>query len=221
MSIPPHTNPFNGTTKADLLHPGEANEFMVGGSHYHKGDKSFQHWDLVALLSLGYYEGQITRYISRAKKKNGIQDYQKAHHYAVKMRELYHTRYGGLMGWFFGRMYKPQHGEGVEVLRNVNEFCRQQGLDSLERSAMLMACLWRTTWDLDLLVDKTGKLKSRLHPEESLEEQMARTFKKAYEPRPAPEDGGEEPWVGYVCQDPDLQAKEHPKPAPSAEWPYK
>lgn len=208
-------NPFNGTSRGDLGYNG-ANEFMVGGSHYHQGDKAFQHWDLVALLRLGYYEGQITRYISRAKKKNGIQDYQKAHHYAVKMRELFNTRYGGILGFFLGRMYKPQHSEGVEVHRAVNEFCREQELDGLERSAMLMACLWRDNIDLDFLVDKTEKLKSRLFPGESKEEQMARmVFKARYS-----SDTDGEAGAGYVCQDPDLNGKEHPKPVPNANWPF-
>jgi hypothetical protein len=62
-----------------------ANDVQHGGAHY-KG--AFQHWDYVAVLGLGYFEAQITRYISRHRKKAGLLDVQKAEHYVQKLIEL-------------------------------------------------------------------------------------------------------------------------------------
>lgn len=225
MSMPPHTNlGFNGTS---------ANDFMVGGGHYHQGDKTFQHWDLVALNQLGYYEGQITRYVSRAKQKNGMQDYQKALHYGMKMKEIYQTKVPYLFGLFSIRMYKPQHSEGLQAYNNCMLFCKQQKLDAVETNAMILACSWGTEGDLAILVTQLEMLTKRISITETPEEQIARMLsRRAYTPTPAPADGGEHPWVGrvcqdpcepdagYVCQDPDLQNKEHPTPMPNAKWPF-
>lgn len=64
-----------------------ANERQVGGSHYQAGDKP-QHWDIVAMHDLDYFQGQITKYVMRWKKKNGLQDLQKAAHFLQKYIEL-------------------------------------------------------------------------------------------------------------------------------------
>jgi hypothetical protein len=63
-----------------------ANETQVGGTHYKTGGE--EHWDRVARLGLNYYEGNITKYVERARKKNGIQDLKKAAHYLQKLIEL-------------------------------------------------------------------------------------------------------------------------------------
>lgn len=63
----------------------KANETQVGGAHY-KGP--YQHWDLVWDCDMGYFTGQITKYIARHAKKNGLQDVQKAIHFARKLVEL-------------------------------------------------------------------------------------------------------------------------------------
>jgi hypothetical protein len=63
----------------------EVNTRQVGGEHYKAA--GLQHWDWVIANNLGYLEGQITRYISRWRKKNGVQDLEKALHYAEKLEE--------------------------------------------------------------------------------------------------------------------------------------
>lgn len=65
----------------------EANKIQVGGTHYQAGDKP-QHWDIVAMHDLDYFQGQITKYVMRWKKKNGLQDLQKAAHFLQKYIEL-------------------------------------------------------------------------------------------------------------------------------------
>jgi hypothetical protein len=64
----------------------KANEIQVGGTHY-KG-KSIQPWDYIAANDIGYFEGNIIKYISRWKDKGGVDDLKKARHYLDKLIEL-------------------------------------------------------------------------------------------------------------------------------------
>lgn len=61
----------------------EANERQVGGNHYKNPGKA-EHWDLVAMYDWDYFQGQITKYLMRWRKKNGIEDLEKAAHYLQK-----------------------------------------------------------------------------------------------------------------------------------------
>ncbi len=63
-----------------------ANDVQVGGSHY-KG-KSIQPWDYIAANNLGYFEGNIVKYVSRWRDKGGVDDLKKARHYLDKLIEL-------------------------------------------------------------------------------------------------------------------------------------
>ncbi len=63
-----------------------ANDIQVGGDHYKTGGE--EHWDRVARLGLDYFQGQITKYVERCWKKNGIQDLQKAQHFLTKYLEI-------------------------------------------------------------------------------------------------------------------------------------
>lgn len=66
----------------------EANDRQVAGDHYRKDNPEFQHWDLIAANHVGYFEGQVTKYISRWNRKGGKQDLEKAGHYLQKLIEL-------------------------------------------------------------------------------------------------------------------------------------
>ena len=61
-----------------------ANEKQVDGTHYRSG---IQHWDFVIANDLDYFQGQITKYVTRWKKKNGIKDLEKAQHFLEKYIE--------------------------------------------------------------------------------------------------------------------------------------
>ena len=63
---------------------GAANNRQVGGSHY---AGTYQHWDFVRELLLDYWQGCATKYISRWRKKNGVEDLKKAVHYIDKRAE--------------------------------------------------------------------------------------------------------------------------------------
>lgn len=70
--------------KANELMTERANSRQVGGSHY---AKPIQHWDYVVAQELGYFEGQITKYVSRWRDKNGLEDLKKARHFLDKLIE--------------------------------------------------------------------------------------------------------------------------------------
>ena len=63
-----------------------ADDTQVGGSHYK--DKSIQPWDYIIANDLGYLEGNVVKYISRWKNKNGVEDLKKAQHYLSKLIEV-------------------------------------------------------------------------------------------------------------------------------------
>lgn len=64
-----------------------ANERQVGGTHY-STDGGLQHWDIVDIFKLDYFQGQITKYVMRWNKKNGVEDLKKAAHFLEKYIEL-------------------------------------------------------------------------------------------------------------------------------------
>lgn len=63
-----------------------ANEIQVAGSHYKT--KAIQPWDYIAVNNLGYFEGNIVKYVSRWRDKGGVEDLRKAKHYLEKLIEL-------------------------------------------------------------------------------------------------------------------------------------
>lgn len=72
--------------KAAMEYPKSiANLRQVGGEHYKV--KAIEPWDYIIANNIGYLEGNIIKYISRWKDKNGLQDLEKARHYLDKLIE--------------------------------------------------------------------------------------------------------------------------------------
>ena len=63
-----------------------ANDIQIGGDHYKS--KAIQPWDYIAANRLGYFEGNIVKYVSRWRDKGGQADLLKAKHYLEKLLEL-------------------------------------------------------------------------------------------------------------------------------------
>lgn len=63
-----------------------ANNSQVGGTHYKS--KGIQPWDFIAANELGYFEGNVVKYVSRWRDKGGVDDLRKAAHYLQKLIEL-------------------------------------------------------------------------------------------------------------------------------------
>jgi hypothetical protein len=65
---------------------------QVAGSHYK--DLPIQPVEFIHANAIGYFEGNVIKYVSRWRKKNGIADLEKAKHYIELLIEL-ETRNAG------------------------------------------------------------------------------------------------------------------------------
>ena len=60
----------------------DVNSKQISGTHY---VAPIQHWDFVIQNGLDYLRGNASKYITRARKKNGRADWLKAQHYIEKL----------------------------------------------------------------------------------------------------------------------------------------
>ncbi|MGB4467532.1 MAG: DUF3310 domain-containing protein [Azovibrio sp.] len=67
-------------------------QVQVGGSHYK--DLAIQPVEYIHANNLGYMEGNVIKYVSRWKTKNGLADLEKAKHYIELLIELETTNAG-------------------------------------------------------------------------------------------------------------------------------
>jgi hypothetical protein len=67
----------NGTSALDV---------QVAGNHYK--DLAIQPVEYIHANGIGYFEGNVIKYVSRWKAKNGIKDLEKAKHYIELLIEL-------------------------------------------------------------------------------------------------------------------------------------
>jgi hypothetical protein len=63
-----------------------ANDTQVAGDHYKR--QTIQPWDYIAANGLGFFEGNVVKYVSRWRDKAGVEDLRKARHYLDKLIEL-------------------------------------------------------------------------------------------------------------------------------------
>lgn len=69
-----------------------ATDKQVGGNHYK--DLPIQPIEYIHANAMGYMEGNVVKYISRWRKKNGLADLEKAKHYIELLIELENRRAG-------------------------------------------------------------------------------------------------------------------------------
>lgn len=72
--------PFTGRSQTSALARQE------GGGHYK--DMAIQPVEYIHKNGLGYFEGNVVKYISRWRKKGGVEDLKKARHYVDLLLEL-------------------------------------------------------------------------------------------------------------------------------------
>jgi hypothetical protein len=65
---------------------------QVAGNHYK--DLPIQPVEFIHANAIGYFEGNVIKYVSRWRKKNGLADLEKAKHYIELLIEL-ETRNAG------------------------------------------------------------------------------------------------------------------------------
>lgn len=61
-------------------------DVQVDGNHYK--DQAIQPVEYIHANNIGYMEGNVIKYVSRWRKKNGIADLEKAKHYIELLIEL-------------------------------------------------------------------------------------------------------------------------------------
>lgn len=129
------------------------NDTQVGGTHY---AADYQHWDYVLDCKLGYLQAQATKYLTRWRKKNGIQDLLKARHYATKLESV------------LGR-------DGVaapDVTFNRIELCLKRfflahpSLDTTERSIFALLSHAHTHIEVTSVICKIDRLQREYPPEQ-------------------------------------------------------
>ena len=62
-----------------------ANAKQVSGSHY---QTTIQPWDAITDWELGFLDGCAVKYLSRWRKKGGVDDLRKAVHFIEKLIEV-------------------------------------------------------------------------------------------------------------------------------------
>jgi hypothetical protein len=62
-----------------------ANQVQVGGDHYRS---TIQPWDVIRAWDLGFFSGNVVKYMARYPLKGGVEDLQKARHYLDKLIEI-------------------------------------------------------------------------------------------------------------------------------------
>lgn len=70
----------------------KADERQVGGKHYKATNPAQEHWNLVQAYDWDYFTAQVIKYMMRWRKKNGLQDLEKARHFLDKLIEIERER---------------------------------------------------------------------------------------------------------------------------------
>jgi hypothetical protein len=65
-----------------------ANFMGIGGPPTPHYDVPQQPWDYIAANGLGFFEGNVVKYVTRWRSKGGLEDLYKARHYIDKLIEL-------------------------------------------------------------------------------------------------------------------------------------
>lgn len=63
-----------------------ANSKQVAGSHY---QRDIQPWDIIQCWGLGFWRGNVVKYVLRSPEKSGKEDLEKAKHYLEFLIENY------------------------------------------------------------------------------------------------------------------------------------
>lgn len=113
----------------------KVNKIQVGGDHY---KSNYQHWDWVVATGLDYLAGCATKYITRWRKKNGLQDLQKAAHYLDKLIEVAPELIA---------TQRTPFGTQTSVAETVG-FVRANKLDQIETRICMVLSVWKTVDEL-------------------------------------------------------------------------
>jgi len=83
---PPGQQQKKGLTPAEKTDTVSALDIQIAGNHYK--DLPIQPVEYIHANNIGYFEGNVIKYVSRWRAKNGVVDLRKAAHYIQLLIEL-------------------------------------------------------------------------------------------------------------------------------------
>ena len=111
---------------------------QIGGSHYKL--MPFQPICLIGMLDLDFCQGNVVKYVSRYKLKDGVRDLEKAKHYCLMAMEL-------------GDKPAPDAVYLSEAIDDVWDFVQQNKMD-YEVYMILMHVVRRNWEDVEQAIDE-------------------------------------------------------------------
>lgn len=200
-----------------------ANDTQVAGTHY---KTAIQHWDFVVARKHNYIESQVSKYVTRWYKKDGLKDLRKALHFTQKLQELApifareDQWWRNVLRWARAHTKAPLNPPCVGAV-TVAEYVEANGLAQQGPEHQVIEAIddWvrggRTNperlrdaeWALAALIDRLEGTPKQKQPQATSEADAAPT------PAPAPEivtlqqsaqqadNSGAEAGAGYVDQD--------------------
>lgn len=130
----------------------QANDPVLVPKHYRS---EYIHWDLIIATGADYLVGNATKYISRWRKKGGLQDLQKALHYVNKLSEA--VAAGLVQSRITSKEYSGAFAE-------VSKFSLVNGLSEREQVAVTDLILWKDEGDLESARDMILLLMDEAEP---------------------------------------------------------
>lgn len=131
----------------------DVNKKQIGGTHYNQ--VNVQHWDLVLQNRLPYLEAQITKYVTRWKKKHGAQDVEKSMHYLEKLTASIESGYLPLPTATTTSAGSPRVVPPVQF----EEFVKENEIGDIEKTIFYLLLTYTTLDDLK----RVGVLLIHLH----------------------------------------------------------
>lgn len=127
-----------------------ANQMQVGGNHY---QSDYQHWDWAINIQLGYLESAATKYVTRWRGKNGVQDVEKAIHYLIKTKEAWAD------GRYPNRSFFGDKAYMEEAQKQTRRWLDANGIVGLEAEFMWAAASWQNDVDLSIAIGKARQVR--------------------------------------------------------------
>lgn len=125
---------------------------QVGGNHYEGAE--YQHWDWVIENKIPYLQGNATRYLCRWRKKNGVEDLEKAKTYFEKIIES---------NSFFRGSYTDEHQIDIDTSR----FIMSNDIQQPEKWMIELCVVARLDFEIERIIDSLDHLISELRQEDT------------------------------------------------------
>jgi len=135
-----------------MHNPEQPDGFVAqhGGTHY---QSEIQHWDFIVENGIGYLEGCASKYVTRSRKKDGLNDLKKAITYIDKIIAK------GQQGFVRAPYFQRWIVKFIEAMRigapvsttpplDFGAYGKANGLTPRELLAFRLICDWRDGADL-------------------------------------------------------------------------